>query len=60
MDSVKQYKGDALLGALGAFLMLAGDLCLIVIPVSPGDNSCGRRNLCSHGGSAASVYRQPC
>lgn len=26
------YKRDALLGALGAFLMLVGDLCLSVIP----------------------------
>ena len=34
----KQYRGDALLGALGAFLMLVGDLCLSVIPASPGDS----------------------
>ena len=32
------YKRDALLGALGAFLMLVGDLCLSVIPASPGDS----------------------
>ena len=32
------YKRDALLGALGAFLMLVGDLCLSVIPASPTDN----------------------
>ncbi len=29
---------DALLGALGAFLMLVGDLCLSVIPASQGDS----------------------
>lgn len=40
MNSKEQniYKRDALLGALGAFLMLVGDLCLSVIPASPGDN----------------------
>ena len=35
---LKTYKRDALLGALGAFLMLVGDLCLSVIPGSPGDS----------------------
>lgn len=34
---LKNYKRDALLGALGAFLMLIGDLCLSMIPASPGD-----------------------
>ena len=34
----KQYKRDALLGALGAFLMLVGDLLLSVIPASIGDS----------------------
>ena len=34
----KTYKRDALLGALGAFLMLVGDLCLSVIPASSGDS----------------------
>ena len=34
---LKNYKRDALLGALGAFLMLIGDLCLSVIPASLGD-----------------------
>ena len=40
MDSkaLKSYKRDCLLGALGAFLMLVGDLCLSVIPASPGDS----------------------
>ncbi len=32
------YKRDALLGALGAFLMFVGDLCLSVIPASPTDS----------------------
>ena len=34
----KQYGIDALLGAMGAFLMLVGDLCLSVIPASSGDS----------------------
>lgn len=34
----KTYKKDALLGALSAFLMLVGDLCLSVIPASSGDS----------------------
>lgn len=40
MDSkaLKSYKRDCLLGALGAFFMLVGDLCLSVIPASPGDS----------------------
>lgn len=33
----KTYKRDCGLGALGAFLMLVGDLCLSVIPAHPGD-----------------------
>ena len=32
------YIRDCLFGALGAFLMLAGDLCLSVIPASAGDS----------------------
>ena len=34
----KTYRRDALLGALGAFLMLVGNLCLSLIPASPGDS----------------------
>ena len=34
----KAYIRDCLLGALGAFLMLVGDLCLSVIPASSGDS----------------------
>jgi len=36
--NLKKYQRDCLLGALGAFLMLAGDLCLSVIPASQGDS----------------------
>lgn len=36
-EELKRYRRDALLGALGAFLMLVGDLCLSVIPASLGD-----------------------
>ncbi len=32
------YRRDALLGVLGAFLMLVGDLCLSVIPVGQSDS----------------------
>ena len=35
---LKIYRRDALLGALGAFLMLVGDLCLSVIPASQSDS----------------------
>ncbi len=35
---LKVYRRDALLGTLGAFLMLVGDLCLSVIPASQGDS----------------------
>ena len=34
----RAYKRDALLGALGALLMLVGDLCLSVIPANDGDS----------------------
>lgn len=38
IKELKRYKMDALLGALGAFLMLVGDLCLSVIPADSGDS----------------------
>lgn len=38
LKELKRCRTDALLGALGAFLMLVGDLCLSVIPASPGDS----------------------
>ena len=37
-ETLKTYQRDALLGALGAFLMLVGDLCLSVIPASQSDS----------------------
>jgi len=38
IKELKQYRIDAVLGALGAFLMLVGDLCLSVIPASQTDS----------------------
>ncbi len=35
---LRSYKRDCLLGAVGALLMLVGDLCLSVIPASKGDS----------------------
>ena len=37
-SSPEAYRRDCLLGALSALLMLAGDLCLSVIPAEPGDS----------------------
>ena len=37
-QELRTYKRDCILGAIGAFLMLIGDLCLSVIPASTGDN----------------------
>lgn len=37
-DFSRTYRRDCLLGALGAALMLVGDLCLSVIPASAGDS----------------------
>lgn len=38
VKELKRYKIYALLGAIGAFLMLVGDLCLSVIPANSGDS----------------------
>lgn len=38
IKELKQYRSDSLLGTLGAFLMLVGDLCLSVIPASQSDS----------------------
>lgn len=38
MNLSKTYRRDCWLGALGALLMLAGDLCLSAIPASPNDS----------------------
>lgn len=35
----RSYQRDCWLGALSAALMLIGDLCLSVIPASPGDRA---------------------
>lgn len=42
---LKNYRRDCLLGALGALLMLIGDLCLSIIPASPGDSGLYRRGI---------------
>ena len=34
----KAYQRDCLFGALGALLMLVGDLCLSMVPANPGDS----------------------
>lgn len=36
--SLKTYRRNCLLGAIGAFLMLVGDLCLSVVPASQSDS----------------------
>lgn len=43
--NITTYRRDCWLGALGAALMLVGDLCLSIIPANPGDSdfSCGKR-----------------
>ena len=38
VQELKSYKRDAVLGAIGAFLMLIGDLCLSVISADEGDS----------------------
>ena len=35
---LRAYRRDCWLGALGVLFMLAGDLCLSVIPASAGDS----------------------
>ena len=50
---LKNYRRDCQLGALGALLMLIGDLCLSIIPASPGDSGLFLRG-------AAFLHRQPC
>lgn len=37
-DFFRRYRCDCWPGILGALLMLAGDLCLSVIPANPGDS----------------------
>ena len=51
------YRRDCLLGAWGAALMLVGDLCLSVIPASPGDSGLFLREAYLSG--AYPVWRLP-
>ncbi len=53
----KTYRRDCRLGALGALLMLVGDLCLSVIPASPGDRGLFAREAYLSG--AYEVWRLP-
>lgn len=54
---LKAYRRDCLLGALGAFLMLIGDLCLSVIPASAGDSGLFVREAYLNGSYA--LWRLP-
>ena len=47
---LKAYRRDCLLGALGALLMLVGDLCLSVIPANAGDSGLFAREAYLSGG----------
>lgn len=42
-EKQRRYRRDCWLGALGALLMLVGDLCLSVIPASAGDSGLFQR-----------------
>lgn len=52
MISPKTYRRDCLLGALGALMMLVGDLCLSVVPASSGDSGLFLREAYFSGGFA--------
>lgn len=47
---LRAYRRDCWLGALGALFMLAGDLCLSVIPASAGDSGLFLREAYLSGG----------
>lgn len=49
LKELKTYRRDALFGALGAFLMLIGDLCLSVIPASQSDSGLFARDAYLNG-----------
>lgn len=49
LKELKSYGRDALLGALGGILMLVGDLCLSMIPASPGDSGLFQREAYLNG-----------
>ena len=55
--SLKTYRRNCLLGAVGAFLMLVGDLCLSVIPASQSDSGFFAREAYLSG--AYPVWRFP-
>ena len=65
MDSkeLKAYEREALLGALGALLMLAGDLCLSMIPASPGADCLPVKHILTvrgSGGGCRCCLQQDC
>lgn len=47
---LKAYQRDCLLGALSGLLMLAGDLCLSVVPYTTGDSGLFAREAYLTGG----------
>lgn len=55
--SLKTYRRNCLLGAVGAFLMLVGDLCLSVVPASQSDSGLFAREAYLSG--AYPVWRFP-
>ena len=50
ITDVRAYRRSSLLGALGALLMLVGDLCLSVIPANTGDSGLFAREAYLSGG----------
>ena len=53
---LRAYRRDCWLGALGVLFMLAGDLCLSVIPASAGDSGLFLREAyLSRGGCSCSI-----
>ena len=50
ITDMKAYRRSCLLGALGALLMLVGDLCLSVIPANTGDSGLFAREAYLSGG----------
>ena len=48
--NTKAYRRDCVFGALGALFMLAGDLCLSIVPASEGDSGLFAREAYLNGG----------
>ena len=48
--NTKTYRRDCVFGALGALFMLAGDLCLSIVPASEGDSGLFAREAYLNGG----------